>query len=53
MQQMDIENRKYLNWFNKIFPFYGGLSDDLLFWVAIRVLFYTVIKDFSGQEIFY
>lgn len=31
--------------FNKIFPWYAGLSGDLLFWVAIDTLFLTVVKN--------
>lgn len=30
--------------FNKVFPWYSGLSGDLLFWVAIDTLFLTVVK---------
>ena len=33
--------------FNKIFPWYNGLSSDLLFWVAIDTLFLTVVKKFK------
>ncbi len=37
--------------FNKIFPWYLGLSGDLLFWVAIDTLFLTVVKHFSAAQI--
>lgn len=37
--------------FNKIFPWYSGLSDDLLFWVAIDTLFLTVVKNFNASQI--
>lgn len=37
--------------FNKIFPWYAGLSDDLLFWVAIDTLFLTVVKNFNASQI--
>lgn len=37
--------------FNKIFPWYAGLSGDLLFWVAIDTLFLTVIKNFNASQI--
>ena len=37
--------------FNKIFPWYSGLSGDLLFWVAIDTLFLTVVKKFSASQI--
>ena len=37
--------------FNKIFPWYSGLSSDLLFWVAIDTLFLTVVKNFNASQI--
>lgn len=37
--------------FNKIFPWYDGLSADLLFWVAIDTLFLTVVKNFNASQI--
>lgn len=37
--------------FNKIFPWYAGLSGDLLFWVAIDTLFLTVVKNFNASKI--
>ena len=37
--------------FNKIFPWYAGLSEDLLFWVAIDTLFLTVVKNFNALQI--
>lgn len=37
--------------FNKIFPWYAGLSADLLFWVAIDTLFLTVVKNFNASHI--
>lgn len=37
--------------FNKIFPWYDGLSGDLLFWVAIDTLFLTVVKKFTASQI--
>lgn len=37
--------------FNKIFPWYAGLSSDLLFWVAIDTLFLTVVKKFNASQI--
>ena len=40
-----------LNRFNKIFPWYDGLSGDLLFWVAIDTLFLTVVKKFTASQI--
>lgn len=37
--------------FNKVFPWYAGLSGDLLFWVAIDTLFLTVVKNFNASQI--
>lgn len=37
--------------FYKIFPWFAGLSSDLLFWVAIDTLFLTVVKNFSASQI--
>ena len=39
--------------FNKIFPWYAGLSCDLLFWVAIDTLFLTVVKNFNATDSFF
>ena len=37
--------------FNKIFPWFAGLSGDLLFWIAIDSLFLTVVKKFNASQI--
>lgn len=37
--------------FNKIFPWYSGLSGDLLFWIAIDTLFLTIVKNFNELQI--
>lgn len=37
--------------FNKIFPWFDGLSDDLLFWVAIDTLFLTAVKGLNASQI--
>ena len=37
--------------FNKIYPWYAGLSGDLLFWIAIDTLFLTVVKKFTASQI--
>lgn len=43
--------REKMTKFNKIFPWYAGLSGDLLFWVAIDTLFLTVVKNFNASQI--
>ena len=45
-----VEENK-LKKFNKIYPWYAGLSGDLLFWVAIDTLFLTVVKNFTASQI--
>lgn len=37
--------------FNKIYPWYAGLSSDLLFWVAIDTLFLTAVKNLNPSQI--
>lgn len=43
--------QKNMTKFNKIFPWYSGLSGDLLFWIAIDTLFLTVVKNFNASQI--
>lgn len=47
-----MSNEKFVK-FNKIFPWYSGLSGDLLFWVAIDTLFLTVVKNLNASQIVY
>ena len=42
---------KEINRFIKIFPWYSGLTADLLFYIAIDTLFLTVVKNFSAAQI--
>ena len=42
---------KRIKKFNNLFPWYAGLSGDLLFWIAIDTLFLTVVKGFSASQI--
>lgn len=44
-------NKEKIDRFNKIYPWFSGLSGDLLFWVAIDTLFLTVVKNFSASQI--
>ena len=37
--------------FIRVYPWYFGLTADLLFYVAINTLFFTVVKDFSAAQI--
>lgn len=43
--------QKKITKFNNIFPWYAGLSGDLLFWVAIDTLFLTIVKKFNASQI--
>lgn len=36
---------------NKISPYFFGLSDDLLFWIAINTIFLTTVKHFTASQI--
>lgn len=42
---------KKLNVINKIFPWFSGLSDDLIFYIAINTIWLTTVKGFSAAEI--
>lgn len=47
----ETKQNTYLKNFYKIFPIFYGLSGDLLFYVAIDTLFYTVVKGFSADKL--
>lgn len=36
---------------NKIYPFFSGLSDDLMFWAAINTIFLTTVKNLNASQI--
>lgn len=42
---------KKIKRFIKIYPWYAGLTGDLLFYIAIDTLFLTVVKNFSVAQI--
>lgn len=44
-------NKQNLKKFNKTFPWFAGLSADLLFWIAIDTLFLTVVKRLTASQI--
>lgn len=46
-----MEQKRYLSRFIKIYPYLKGATDDLLFFIAIDSLFYTVAKGLSAQQI--
>lgn len=47
----ETKQNTYLKKFYKIFPIFYGLSGDLLFYVAIDTLFYTVVKGFLPDQL--
>lgn len=49
-EKQKMNNEKLIR-FNRIFPWFAGLSGDLLFWIAIDTLFLTVVKNFSASQI--
>ena len=44
---MEKKTNRYL----KLFPWYSGLTGDLLFYIAVDTLFLTMVKNFSPSEI--
>jgi hypothetical protein len=42
---------KTANSFLKVYPWYAGLTGDLLFYIAVDTLFLTIVKNFSPAEI--
>lgn len=46
-----MEQEKYLNRFIRIYPILKGFTDDLLFFIAIDTLFFTVAKGLSARQI--
>lgn len=42
---------KKIERFTKIYPWYSGLTGDLLFYIAIDTLFLTAVKNFSAAQI--
>jgi hypothetical protein len=51
MNELEIRNQKYLKYFNKVYAWFAGFTSDLLFYVAISTLFYTIVKGFSMEQI--
>lgn len=47
----ETKQNTYLKKFYKIFPIFYGLSGDLLFYVAIDSLFYTIVKGFTPDKL--
>lgn len=50
MENEKLKKRK-VQLSNSIIPWFIGLSDDLMFFIAINTLFYTVVKGLSAAEI--
>ena len=44
-------DNKRMKKFNKTFPWFSGLSGDLLFWFAIDTLFLKIVKGFNPAQI--
>ncbi len=42
---------KNVNRFIKVYPWFSGLTADLLFYIAIDTLFLTIVKNFSAAQI--
>lgn len=50
-QTMKQRNIAYLAFFEKFYPWFSGLSGDLLFYIAIDTLFLTVVKGLPAAQI--
>ena len=50
MESEKLKRRKIML-SNSIIPYFMGLSDDLMFFIAINSLFFTVVKNLSTAEI--
>ena len=44
-------NNDSIRRFIKIYPWFTGLTGDLLFYIAIDTLFLTIVKSFSAAQI--
>lgn len=40
-----------INRFIKLYPWYAGITGDLLFYIAIDTLFLTIVKNFSAAQV--
>ena len=47
----NIKEKKVNRIFYKVFPWYAGLSSDLLFWASIDTLFLSLVKNLSASQI--
>lgn len=49
-EEMNLTNKK-LKKFNKIYPWFDAITCDLLFFMAIDTLFFTIVKGFNPTQI--
>ena len=48
--ETNLINKK-LKKFNKIYPWFDAISCDLLFFIAIDTLFFSIVKEFNPAQI--
>ena len=48
---MDENIKRKLELSNKIYPYFAGLTEDLMFWAAINTLFLTTVKNLTASQI--
>lgn len=48
---MSINKNIQIERFNKIYPWLSSFSDDLLFYIAINTLFFSVVKEYNANQI--
>lgn len=46
-----LNEKKKIEMSIKLYPYYYGLSADLMFWAVINTLFLTTVKDFTASQI--
>lgn len=48
--ETDLTNKK-IKKFNKVYPWFDAISNDLLFFIAIDTLFFSIVKKFNPAQI--
>ena len=48
---MDENIKRKIELSNKIYPYFAGLTEDLMFWAAINTLFLTTVKNLTASQI--
>ncbi len=46
-----MKTNEYITRFNGLYCYFAAFTSDLLFYIAIDTLFYTVVKGYDAQQI--